>query len=539
MPYKDVRPFRDKLSNEEILNAVRHDASSDYQARVPAATKGKIQKTVDAMMDSPTTRNEFIEQFINKIGLTIHKNRMWTNPLAMFKIGMLAYGDTIEEYHTGLTKAYVYDHDRDSLEKTIWGKEPNEAQVSYHRINRENFYKLTINEMQLRRAFQSPTGLYQLINELMAVPIKSDNLDEFLLMASLFAEAERMGGIYKIHVDDVGAAGSDSVQAKFAIRRVRELVATLPFISRDYNAAHMPSHAEEDDLILVMTPEAAAAMDVEALAAAFNVDKLSLPDRRVILPAKYIGIEGFQMAITTKDFFVVADTFLETRSIQNPADVHTNFFLHHHQIISFSRYVPFIMFWTGEGTEVNEIETPVVDVEDLTIVDRNGDTVTDVERGGLYYVDGAGVTSPAGGWNDAVKVSLSGNTSVFTRITQTKMLHVGENEEADTLTITAVSTDDNSLSETLTVSVTGEKFAIWPVPEFSADGDISVKPKKPGQTGNTIHIPTIDGIVYKNGATTVTDDVTITANTTITATAAPGYEIPAGTAANWTFNYTA
>jgi hypothetical protein len=240
MPYKDVRPFRDNLTNEEILDAVRNEASSDYQRRVPAATKASIQETIDKMMSSHMNRNEFIDVFINKIGLTIHRNRMWTNPLAVFKIGMMAYGDTIEEYHTGLSQAYVYDPDRASLEKTIWGREDNEVQVSYHRINRQNYYKLTVNEAMLRRAFQSPTGLAALINELMAVPVKSDNLDEFLLMASLFGEAERMGGIYKVHVDNISAYESDAPQARYFIRRVRELAATLPFISRDYNAAHMP-----------------------------------------------------------------------------------------------------------------------------------------------------------------------------------------------------------------------------------------------------------------------------------------------------------
>src|SRR5690625_3605892 len=161
------RPLKE-TSNVAILNAIRNDASLDYQRRIPAATKAGIRDQVKTLTEHRPLWNEFVNALINRIGTVIARNMSWTNPLAEFKRPMLTYGDTIEEIQTGLLRAHVYDPDREYLEKDLFGTELPEVQANFHTVNRREFYKVTVNEHLLRHAFTSAEdGLSQFVAQLM------------------------------------------------------------------------------------------------------------------------------------------------------------------------------------------------------------------------------------------------------------------------------------------------------------------------------------------------------------------------------------
>src|SRR6478609_7829471 len=163
----DVGVLAQDKPNSAILDAVRGIASTDYARRIPAADVAGVAATIENLT-RPENRqwmNEFIDVLVNRIGMTIAKSNSWTNPLAPFKRGMLSYGNTIEEIQTGLLQAHGYDPDRDYMEKTLFGRERPEVQVNFHTINRQDFYKVTINDALLKRAFLDPSGLSGFINQ--------------------------------------------------------------------------------------------------------------------------------------------------------------------------------------------------------------------------------------------------------------------------------------------------------------------------------------------------------------------------------------
>ena len=198
----EVRPLKVN-SNEGIMDAIRADSSMEYQNRIPSATEAGVKETVERLLNYRAHYNEFIDALVNRIGLVIARNTSWTNPLAPFKRGLLTFGDTIEEVQVGLLKAHVYDPDREYLEKDLFGTERPDVQANFHRVNRQNFYKVTINEDLLRRAFLEPGGLNTFVNQLMSAPTTSDQWDEFLLTCSLFSKYESMGGFYHVNVPDL------------------------------------------------------------------------------------------------------------------------------------------------------------------------------------------------------------------------------------------------------------------------------------------------------------------------------------------------
>lgn len=536
----DVRPFRNP-NNVDILNAIRKNSTTDYQRRIPAATKANVQDTINALLNYRPQMNEFVDSLVNRIGLELFKSNVWTNPLAKFKRGMLEYGDTIEEIIVGLLEAKRYDADRDYLEQAIFGQERPDVQSSFHKVNRQDYYKLSVNEALLKRAFLDDGGLSNFITGLMSAPTTSDNWDEFLLTTSLFGEYYRSGGFFKVNVPDVSASTSDAADSRFMLRRMREMADNLKFISTHYNASGMPVAATVDELELFITPEANAAIDVEALAAAFNVDKADIPSRTTVIPKEHFGIDGAQAVLTSRDFFVIADQRIDTTNVINPVGLHTNYFLHHWQVVSASRFVPALLFTTEEGTVITITDTPVTGIDTPVIKDSDNLTVTSATRGQLYQIVTAATTE---GQNDAVRFELVGAQSPRTYIAQTGMFHVSHDEDATSLTVNiiAVDTDVPQLVSALVIPVIGDKLELWPspsvVPDSDSDGLLEVTPDELVLAeNNTVTIPSVTGVQYKQDGTNVNNGsvITVTDSTTFTAVGRSGYEIASGATASWTF----
>lgn len=544
----DNRPLVDTFSNVDWLNVVRNDAGYDYQSRIPEATQANVQDVIQTLWTYKPQMNQFVDVLVNRIGLVLFSEWSWANPLSPLKRGMLNWGETIEEIMVGLIDADTYDADRDELEKELFGAKTPEVQANYHTVNRRDKYKLTIKEPLLRNAFLTENGLSTFMAQLLGAAQKSDQFDEYLLMTNLFKEMDvAAGGMFNVNIADIADSGSTAAESKYALRRMREFGHTLQFPSRMYNSAGMHQAINPDDLILFTTPGADAAMDVEALAGAFNIDKADFGARKFVLPVDHFGIPGFQAAITTKEFFVVADQRIDTTSLYNPSSLFTNYWLHHWQVISASRFAPIVMFNSErESTVLNRTEYAVTGIDSFVVKDADGVTqATNVKRGELYDVSVQAVTTPTGGHFTAVRYAVEGATSVFTRITNNGVLYVAPDEGATTLTIRATAVDSDDTPQTtafVTRTVVGAKITPWPHPmvedDVDSDGLLEVTPTTLTMSvDKKVTIPAKKGVQYKKAGTDVATGTvhTIAASTTFTAVAKAGYEIAAGAVATWTF----
>jgi hypothetical protein len=463
-------------TNAKILNAIRADASPAYQSRIPNVTKANIQKSIETLMEIPVLRNEFIDALVNKIGLTIFRSKIWRNPLQTFKIDPLTWGAVIEEVQVGLLEAKVYDPDREYMEKEIFGRELPPVATAYHKINRANYYKISIREELLRRAFLSDFGLSTMVTNLMNSLYNSANWDEFLLITGLIPEYAKQGGFFKVHVDAV----TTEATAKTLLKSIRSHSALLEYPSTHYNAARMPTWADPDDLVLLISPEAKAELDVEAFAAAFNIPFTDIPARVITIPKQHFGIDGVQAILTTKDLWVIADTLMENREIANPASLDRNYFFHIHQILSMSLFIPAIMFWTGAGDVIETTDLDVTGISEITATYSQDGTVIDagdpLTRGELYILSAEAVTAPADGVNNGVKWAVTGQNTTGTYVSQTGNLNISIYETADEITVTATTSyidpegvEVDGEETTRTFALTGDRLASWPSQGLIAD----------------------------------------------------------------------
>lgn len=455
--------------NIKLINFIRQEADLGYQNRIPEATQANVKDVLARLHEFKPQWNQFVDALINRIASVEVRNISWNNPLGEFKRGMLEFGNTIEEVQVGLIQAKVYDPDREYLEKEIFGTHKIDVQSNFHTVNRENYYPLTIDDNQLKRAFLEAGGLSSFIATLLEAPSTSDQWDEFLLTVSLFAEYEKNGGFYHVNVPSLRDLNNPNGEgARTVLKKIRAMSDTLKFPSTKYNAAHMPTHAQNSELFLFATPEFAATIDVDGLAAAFNLDRMQTKERIIPIPREHFNIPGAEAIMTTKDFFVIADQSLENTTQYNPVSRRTNYFLHHWQVVSASRFVPAVLFGDVADDEVVEIRKEPEAVASITVADADGTAVPvstgTLERSAAYVA----TASP----DQPVVWAVEGNTSNRTRIAPgTGVLVVGMDERAAKLTIRATSARvseanirQEDFTKTVQISVGGnEPFPQWPV----------------------------------------------------------------------------
>ena len=225
------------------------------------------------------------------------------------------------------------------------------------------------------------------------------------------------------------------------------------------------------------TPQVIAALNVEALAAAFNIDKANVPYRIIPIPEDMFGIGGAggkgQAVLTTEDFFFCWDEMLETtNSPVNPIDGTRNIFYKHRGSITPNPFANAVLFWTGEGSSrsVTLPDTLTTSKPEFTLrVMKYGQpsiTPENVSRGDLVQVKSE-ITSankakasfqPVG-----IEYEVEGATSQFTSIDNDGILRCGLDETAEVLKVTAQATYidpahpeiDQTVSAALSVPVVG------------------------------------------------------------------------------------
>jgi hypothetical protein len=346
--------------NTTIAGRVYLSATNDFQQRVPDPTIAGIDATSKFLFKPNNGRylNEFIDAYINRVGDQIIHNKEWENPLRVFKGAAMRYGSSIQESALKWIKAHTYNIEDSALEKI---SRP-EAAVWYHTVNREDRYDITLEYPDLRQAFLDEFGLNRLIDAVLTVPRNSDNYDEYLCMMSQISYYERNWGFFKHHVS---AEPTDEATGKEFLKAVRAYASKLKFPTALYSPVSaeygIPVFANPEELVLFVTADAMASVDVDTLAGIFNLDKAEIKYRTVVVPD--IPVPNAFALLTTDAFFVCEDFLYANESFYNPSTYSTNYYLHHWEVVSCSPFVPAILFTTDAATDIPTLTQTVTDVE--------------------------------------------------------------------------------------------------------------------------------------------------------------------------------
>ena len=213
---------------QNVLNTILANASKEYQDRVPQATKDNIAEVGSAIMSYSATQNEFLNSLVNKIAMTIVRNKTFKNPLAVLKKGGVPLGKNIEEIYTNPLIGDTFD----ATGKDLLNRNIPDTKAIYHSLNRQGKYKATVSKSQLIQAFTSYSALEKLLNSIVNAIYSGDNLEEFILMKNLFSSAIAGNKLRTVEV----APLTDKESVKDFVKSIKTVGQAMQFPSDNFNS---------------------------------------------------------------------------------------------------------------------------------------------------------------------------------------------------------------------------------------------------------------------------------------------------------------
>ena len=417
-----TRPTKVTMDTQvlNILNAIRNNASNEYRDYVPPITDvSQLRQIGTIIMDYPALQNQFLSALINRIGRVLISTRLYENPWARFKKGMLDYGETVEEIFTNIAKPYQFEGSHTSP-TTQFQKHKPDVRAAFHVMNYQKYYPVTIEEQKLRQAFLSADGVSNLIGDIVNSIYTAANYDEFLTMKYVLARTILNGRMYPIEVSEATAAN-----AKDIVTEVKANSNILEFPSTLYNPAHVFQHTPKNEQMIFINANFDAVVDVNVLASAFNMDKAQFMGQRILIDGfgkldnerlnelfaddpNYVeltadeltALDAIPLCVVGEKFFMVFDNLNEFTEVYNGELLYWNYFYHQWKTFSTSPFENALVYVPTTPTVSSVTVTPDTatvsansSIQLTTVVATTGfapQTVT-------YESDTEGVTVTEGG----------------------------------------------------------------------------------------------------------------------------------------------
>lgn len=366
--------------NSTILEKAWLEGSNDFQQRIPNPTQADYANVVSELF--APYNNDLFNQFsglLNGLMGTYIESKTFYNPLRSLKKPAARFGNTERHVAVRYLKAHSYKADDETLLKL----EKPKYREWFYSVTAPRRYEFTWSRYELARVFASDGyGFDDLLAATLSQMISSDEYDEMNLMIEAFAEAEnRLGGLYKYHIS---AAPTTEATGKELLTAIRAIAGKMKFPSVLYNHIDVPVYENGDTLILWVTPETMANLDVQALASVFQLDKADIQYRIVTIPD--FPIPNVYAALTSEDFIFCRDVQYGIEPpFYNPANMTYKYYLHHAQMIGVNPVANCVLFTTAEGTGVDTVSiTPnALTLGIISWDDENSRWHIDIE-GGKY-----------------------------------------------------------------------------------------------------------------------------------------------------------
>ena len=323
----------------KTLNFLHQEGNENYQNLVPQATIDNIKEVGNAILELEANKNEFITNLVNKIAFT---EVMGPNPSSLFGefIGRdLLYGDTIESIFVSVAKAKTFEggnlKDGDSLDPFKVTK-PN-VEVAYHRIDRKEYFTVTVQDDMIKNAFNNPASFGEFVNEIIRSLEKGVDLAIYTDGLELL-DRDGTDGKSNIYGDKVelGVFTDAKAMAASINNTVKDRVTYLPFMSKKYNTLGEFTNTRASDIVVFMRADIQNLIDTELLYAAFNPEKLGMGATIKVVDA--FNDAAQVVSIIDRSALHFNFSVRKTTNQYNPLGLYTNYFSHIHRLVSYNPF---------------------------------------------------------------------------------------------------------------------------------------------------------------------------------------------------------
>ena len=410
------------------------------------------------IMNNERYRNAFINT-VNLIGLTVIKRNGWDNPWNFTLRGTLRFGQQIREIINDLCNVYDYNVNFSNKERFLQTVVPNVLNYM-HEVNFQKFYQTTTSDSQLAMAFETE-DLFTYIDDAIAMLYESLKYDTYIVDKYMLCRRILDGTVTSVKIDN------------FANKTTREIVAEMKGISNkmtfrspNFNPAGIRKATRFEDQITIVNTDFDGKITTEVLATSYFRNDAEMKTQMALIDgfsdydkdrltellgnafvdfteAEKTALSKIPSAIISREWFMDYDYALNTESgekqteFYNPTTLENNHFLHAWKVFSTSPFENAVVFTQDDISVTSVTVSPsTATVTKGQSLELSATVVTTgfANKAVVWSVDSASET-------DGVKINESGK------------LQIPSTANVQSITVTATSVYDNTVTGTATITV--------------------------------------------------------------------------------------
>lgn len=385
---------------------------------------------------------------LKQIAYVATVTRLFDNPLSQLEGENIPLGWAGEETYINPVQGRSFDVNDFA---GILQKYEADVKVQYLTVNMDLQYPVTLTRDKIRQAFTSWRDLEEFINGIVNALYNGAYIGMFNYTKALVSAAYKENKAQYIKVSAV----TNEATGKALIKKLREMYTLFQLPSATYNSwakvggAGKPvtTWCAPEDIMLLIRADVMATIDVDVLAAAFNMDKAEFIGRVITVDnfdvyaddgTKIYDGSDILGLICDKSWFKIKQQDMALDMWFNPNNRSWQYYLNVVKMYNYS------LFANGV---VIAIDDPVVDATAITA----SKTSVSVEEGSDVVLDL--VTTPFSA-NPTITASSSADAKATASVTGKKLTIHGADDGSATITVTATNSDNQTVTCTVTVTVT-------------------------------------------------------------------------------------
>ena len=432
---------------QTALNKMREmsvDSGSIYHQYVPVITDSTTIGEFGApILDSQNLNvmNDFVS-LLKKVVYTAVYNKTFNNPLVSLEGERMPLGQFIEDAYVNPAKARGFNvNDFAGLLQ----KYEAEVAVQYLAVNSDLQYCVTLTREKIRNAFTSWDQLEALISGYINSLYNGAYITRYNQTKGLVTAAFTGNNVQYQTISNP----TDEQTAKALIRQLRAAFSKMQIPSTKFNAWNkvkggrmaLKTWSDPEDVVVLISADVEALVDVEVLAAAFNMSKADFLGRVIVVDdfSQYddegnVVVDGsaIKAMIADRAWFKIKTQDFAMDEFYNANNRTWQYYLNDVRMCNYSLFANAIVF----ATSAPSVDATDLDIDTASVTLKAGETVKVP-----YVITPANATS-------TITVTSSASTYATGSVLGRDIVVEGKAEGSATLTVSA-----NGHSDTISVTV--------------------------------------------------------------------------------------
>lgn len=351
---------------QTALNKMREmsvDSNSIYHQYIPVVTSSSsIADFGTPILDPANTAvlNDFVG-LLKKVIYTAVYSKTFNSPLAQLEGESMPLGQFIEDVYVNPVKARGFNvNDFAGLLQ----KYSAEVATQYLSVNSDLQYCVTITREKLRNAFTSWANLEEFITGMTNALYNGAYITRYNQTKGLPLAAFKKGAVkYEVITNPTTDA-----TAKALVRKMRADYSKMQIPSTKYNAWQdvkgegafaLKTWSNPEDIVVLISADVEALIDVEVLAAAFNMSKADFLGRVIVVDdfSQYaddgtVAVDGsmIKAMICDRAWFKIKTQDFAMEDFRNPNNRTYQLYLNDTRMVNYSLFANAKIYTTEEPT---------------------------------------------------------------------------------------------------------------------------------------------------------------------------------------------